>query len=122
MLNQTNIGHNNNKFYIIQVIEHQEIFHVWNRWGRVGENGANSVRQYDEVGDAIKDFEKKFQDKTKNQWENRNKFKPVAGKYTMLDMGDDEEEEVAKVRKKAINILILFMTVEYCRNTVTPEF
>lgn len=35
MLNQTNIGHNNNKFYVIQVIKANQSFYSWNRWGRV---------------------------------------------------------------------------------------
>ena len=36
MLNQTNIGNNNNKYYIIQVLKHQNgTFLTWNRWGRV---------------------------------------------------------------------------------------
>lgn len=35
MLNQTNIGHNNNKFYVIQVIQANNRFYSWNRWGRV---------------------------------------------------------------------------------------
>lgn len=35
MLNQTNIGHNNNKFYVIQVIKEDDQFYSWNRWGRV---------------------------------------------------------------------------------------
>ena len=35
MLNQTNIGHNNNKYYVIQVIEANGRFYAWNRWGRV---------------------------------------------------------------------------------------
>ncbi|XP_053152143.1 protein mono-ADP-ribosyltransferase PARP3 isoform X2 [Hemicordylus capensis] len=35
MLNQTNIGYNNNKFYIIQLIEQNGSYSCWNRWGRV---------------------------------------------------------------------------------------
>lgn len=34
-LNQTNIGNNNNKFYIIQLLEDGGRFACWNRWGRV---------------------------------------------------------------------------------------
>ena len=34
MLNQTNIGNNNNKFYIIQVLNVGQ-YYAWNRWGRV---------------------------------------------------------------------------------------
>ena len=39
------------------------------------------------------DFKKKFQDKTKNKWEQRDNFKAQAGKYTLLEMGEDEEDE-----------------------------
>lgn len=34
-LNQTNIGNNNNKFYVIQLLEEGGHFFCWNRWGRV---------------------------------------------------------------------------------------
>jgi len=36
MLNQTNIGQNNNKFYVIQMLQGAfQMYYVWNRWGRV---------------------------------------------------------------------------------------
>lgn len=35
MLNQTNIGHNNNKFYVIQVLTSGTKHYCWTRWGRV---------------------------------------------------------------------------------------
>jgi len=35
MLNQTNIGNNNNKYYVIQVIQSGGQYYSWNRWGRV---------------------------------------------------------------------------------------
>lgn len=35
MLNQTNIGHNNNKFYVNQLINGTKQYYTWNRWGRV---------------------------------------------------------------------------------------
>lgn len=34
-LNQTNISANNNKFYIIQLIQHGGAYSTWSRWGRV---------------------------------------------------------------------------------------
>lgn len=34
-LNQTNVGSNNNKLYIIQLLEEGDRFACWNRWGRV---------------------------------------------------------------------------------------
>ncbi|EGW13134.1 Poly [ADP-ribose] polymerase 2, partial [Cricetulus griseus] len=60
MLNQTNLQFNNNKYYLIQLLEDdaQRNFSVWMR----------------------------FLDKTKNHWENRENFEKVPGKYDMLQM------------------------------------
>ena len=41
---------------------------------------------------AEKEFTKKFTDKTKNKWEERDQFTPVAGKYTLLEMDDDDDD------------------------------
>ena len=35
---------------------------------------------------AAQDFEKKFQDKTKNKWANRADFKAAEGKYTLVEI------------------------------------
>lgn len=40
---------------------------------------------------GVKDFKKKFTDKTKNKWENRANFEPAPGKYTLLEMDDDDD-------------------------------
>ncbi|PAA86004.1 hypothetical protein BOX15_Mlig030036g2 [Macrostomum lignano] len=97
MLNQTNIGQNNNKFYVIQVLERGSVYYAFNRWGRVGEPGQKSLKQFGSAAAAIADFEKKFSDKTRNKWADRAKFSPVKGKYTLLEMSyDDEEDDTAK--------------------------
>jgi len=57
-----------------------------------GEPGANDLKGPMLLANAETNFNKKFQDKTKNKWEDREKFKAVAGKYTLLEMGDDEDE------------------------------
>lgn len=87
-LNQTNIGGNNNKFYIIQVLAGGGKFYSWNRWGRVGEPGQNKLQPAPNADAAIKDFESKFHDKTKNRWENRDSFEKVAGKYMLVETED----------------------------------
>lgn len=45
MLNQTNLQFNNNKYYLIQLLEDdaQRNFSVWMRWGRVGKMGQHSL-------------------------------------------------------------------------------
>ncbi len=48
---------------------------------------------------AVAAFEKKFYDKTKNQWAQRAKFmtnKQGHGKYTMIEVGDDDEEDLVR--------------------------
>ncbi|XP_028374319.2 protein mono-ADP-ribosyltransferase PARP3 isoform X2 [Phyllostomus discolor] len=98
-LNQTNIGSNNNKFYIIQLLEDGDRFFCWNRWGRVGEVGQSKLSPFDSLDDAKKDFEKKFRDKTKNSWAERDHFVAHPGKYTLIEVqGEDETQEaVVKV-------------------------
>ncbi|KAM9859765.1 protein mono-ADP-ribosyltransferase PARP3 isoform 1-T2 [Aulostomus maculatus] len=94
MLNQTNIGHNNNKFYVIQVIKLNKKYYSWNRWGRVGEVGQSKLNTFDGVEKAVKDFEKKFKDKTKNNWSDRVNFVSHPGKYTLIEVDGDQDVEV----------------------------
>ena len=94
MLNQTNIGQNNNKYYVIQMLRRGVKLYVWNRWGRVGEPGQHAMKgPFGSVDAAAKEFCKKFKDKTRNDWEEREKFCPVPGKYTLLEMDDDDSDE-----------------------------
>ncbi|XP_029455379.1 protein mono-ADP-ribosyltransferase PARP3 isoform X2 [Rhinatrema bivittatum] len=100
MLNQTNIGHNNNKFYIIQLINNQGKYFCWNRWGRVGEVGQSKLSPLPSLDAAKKDFEKKFKDKTRNDWQNRDAFVAHPGKYTMIEVQQDDQEEGGEVMVK----------------------
>jgi len=94
MLNQTNIKNNNNKFYQIQLIETGPgNYVVFQRWGRVGENGRGSSNRFGKVDKAIACFEKKFKEKTKNDWSDRENFRPVSGKYTMIDVSYESDDE-----------------------------
>lgn len=56
-----------------------------------GESGQNAVKRFPSQEAAEKDFCKKFHDKTRNDWEDRAKFKPVTGKYTLIEMGEEDE-------------------------------
>lgn len=64
-----------------------------------GESGQSALKRYPTPEQAVKDFEKKFKDKTKNNWADRASFQPVAGKYTLIEMdGEEEDEEVQQTR------------------------
>ncbi|XP_043846197.1 protein mono-ADP-ribosyltransferase PARP3 [Dromiciops gliroides] len=100
-LNQTNIGNNNNKFYLIQLLDENGQYRCWNRWGRVGEKGQYSQKPFTSLDEAKRDFEKKFWEKTKNHWANRDNFVPQKGKYTLIDLqaedGEEDQEVMVKV-------------------------
>ncbi|KAI8917773.1 poly polymerase catalytic domain-containing protein [Powellomyces hirtus] len=97
MLNQTEIKNNNNKFYVIQVLKSDtsDVYYAWTRWGRVGAKGQMSGMNPTSKERAISEFHKKFHDKTRNQWEDRDNFEKVPGKYFLIEreFGDDPEDE-----------------------------
>ncbi|CAI8050123.1 Poly [ADP-ribose] polymerase 2 [Geodia barretti] len=101
MLNQTNLKNNNNKFYLLQLLKDNKTGHysTWFRWGRVGKTGQHQLTPFKADLESAKDsFRKKFQDKTHNEWDERESFVKKAGKYDMLAMDykatvEEEEEE-----------------------------
>ncbi|GAA6087185.1 poly [ADP-ribose] polymerase 2 isoform X2 [Tachysurus ichikawai] len=101
MLNQTNLQFNNNKYYLIQLLQDDQakIYSVWMRWGRVGKVGQNTLVPCGADLAKAKDvFMKKFFDKTKNEWTQRANFEKVAGKYDMVFVDyspKDNEENMA---------------------------
>ena len=61
MLNQTNIGANNNKFYRMQLLQEGPDDHwLWTRWGRVGDKGQTQLQGPFDADVGLKEFQKKF--------------------------------------------------------------
>ncbi|XP_009618006.1 poly [ADP-ribose] polymerase 2 [Nicotiana tabacum] len=108
ILNQTNVGNNNNKFYIIQVLENDNggNFLVYTRWGRVGAKGGTKINgPYTSADAATSEFESKFYDKTKNYWSNRKDFVCQPKQYTWLEMDYDETGKESSVQELSNSIL-----------------
>src|SRR5690606_19353370 len=104
MLNQTNISHNNNKFYLLQVLVHDadKSCGAWFRWGRVGAVGQSKWEPCgNDLARAKALFEQKFLAKSATEWSERDPtFVPPAGKYTYLERDytvKDVEEELKAV-------------------------
>ncbi|KAL9618398.1 MAG: hypothetical protein Q9160_006906 [Pyrenula sp. 1 TL-2023] len=93
-LNQTNVGDNNNKFYFLQLLESGDgsEYFTHTRWGRVGEPGQNKTMGPEYLDEALKDFEKKFKDKTGHEWADRNE-PPKTKKYTFIEKSYGEDDE-----------------------------
>ncbi|ROW01882.1 hypothetical protein VMCG_05573 [Cytospora schulzeri] len=109
-LNQTNAGHNNNKFYRIQLlINPANHCQTWTRWGRVGERGQSSTLGNGSLSDAKTQFEKKFKDKTGLTWENRT-ADPKPKKYVFLEKcyqpesDDDDVKPAGEANEKGAEI------------------
>lgn len=102
-LNRTDSGANNNKFYIIQLLEGPKSgeFSTWTRWGRVGENGQTAHLKASSFDQALSTFEKKFKDKSGLSWDKRNDA-PKKNKYTYLERSyeDDSDKQSKKDKVK----------------------
>lgn len=48
--------------------------------------------------DAKKDFTKKFWEKTKNKWEERDRFVAQPNKYTLIEVQGEAESQEAVVK------------------------
>lgn len=107
MLNQTNIGNNNNKFYVIQMLQddvNKSKYFCFTRWARVGLVGQMKLEEFNSIEGAKKAFESKFWDKTKNRWADicaGHEFKTVAGKYTLIEIDHGAADDDAAARPPA---------------------
>jgi len=90
-LNQTNVMSNNNKFYIIQILQsdsNTDACYVFTRWGRVGVKGQNSNIGPWPRNLSINEYVSKLNEKT------------LRGNYRKIDLNyeneDDKKDEETK--------------------------
>ncbi|KAI4216721.1 MAG: hypothetical protein LQ349_009091, partial [Xanthoria aureola] len=103
-LNQTNIGGNNNKFYRLQLLHKakDDTYFTHTRWGRVGDFGQmKTMGPFDSLEPALKEFDKKFKDKSGHKWEDRGE-PAKKGKYTFIERSyeDDSDDEKPTTKKE----------------------
>jgi len=94
LLNQTNVGANNNKFYRIQVLQDtkKKEFYCWTHWGRVGAAGQHNLQPHYSQEAAENEFKSKFKSKSGVHYDLKDShdWKPVVGKYTLVDTEEQE--------------------------------
>ncbi|KAI8983179.1 PARP-domain-containing protein [Trametes punicea] len=103
MLNQTNVGKNANKFYVLQLLHpigNNFGCILFTRWGRVGENGQWQKKGPWQPPVAILEFKKQFKAKTGVNWEDRVGMVPKKGKYVWLERSYDDEDDAKDSLKK----------------------
>ncbi|KAI0641208.1 poly polymerase catalytic domain-containing protein [Trametes meyenii] len=98
MLNQTDLGKNANKFYVLQLLHpigNSGNCVLFTRWGRVGENGQSQKKGPWPPATAVNEFKKQFKAKAGVDWEARVGMAPKKGKYVWLERSYDDEDDSA---------------------------
>ncbi|KAI0757807.1 poly polymerase catalytic domain-containing protein [Daedaleopsis nitida] len=96
MLNQTEIGKNANKYYVLQLLHpigNQNDCVLFTRWGRVGEPGRTQVKGPWGSSRAVEEFKKQFRSKTLTDWERRVGMVQKKDKYVWLERSYDDEDD-----------------------------
>ncbi|KAI9294034.1 PARP-domain-containing protein [Neoconidiobolus thromboides FSU 785] len=94
MLNQTNLGQNNNKFFVLQLlVDTKNNYYVWARWGRVGVNGQTSLDKFNQnLDQAISKFTSKFFAKSGNRWQ-VFPYTHRSGKYFVMERDYEDDDD-----------------------------
>ncbi|KAH9913415.1 PARP-domain-containing protein [Fomitopsis serialis] len=95
--NQTDIGKNANKFYVLQVLHpvgNEANCTLFTRWGRVGENGQQQKKPGMSASAAVSAFKAQFKAKAAVNWEQRHGMVAKKGKYQWIErIFEDEGQE-----------------------------
>ncbi len=96
-LNQSNIQNNNNKFYILQILQSESnpnnlVF--FTRWGRVGVPGQQAAIPCMNSMAAIHEYNKKLRDKLNGG------YREVAMNYEADEKQEKKEQKKQAVKKK----------------------
>ena len=87
----SDLKNNNNKFYIIQILQldtNGNDFSLWTRWGRVGYDGQFAKQKFNNIEGAKASYKKKYTEK-------------VSKGYTAIEINyDDDDEEKEKEKEK----------------------
>lgn len=72
-----------NMFYRLQVLHDvfRNVWILWTRWGRIGEDGQYQATPFPRTADAEKEFFNIFKSKSSNEWAHRKDFVKTKGKY-----------------------------------------
>lgn len=95
MLSFSDITANLNKFYRLQIVDVRgdgKLFTFFSRWGRVGESGNWTSTPQAGLAAAKDAWQKKWKDKTKTDWKDRENFVKKPGAYSPIDFEEDVEE------------------------------
>ena len=99
VLNKTDVKYGSsgyNNFYILQVGFNagQQLWVLFNRYGRVGEDGMYQTTPYQNKDEAVAEFKKIFKSKTGNEW--GKDFEEKTKKYKVVDVSKRKVKDPLK--------------------------
>jgi predicted DNA-binding WGR domain protein len=80
-------------FYRMQIIKHKSkanLYFLFTRWGRVGDDGQYQLTPYSTFDECRKEFVKVFREKTGNAWKDTDQFEVKPKKYTLIRLNERE--------------------------------
>jgi poly [ADP-ribose] polymerase 2/3/4 len=126
ILNQTDVIANKNKFYIMQLLKNGKQYIHYVRYGRIGEPGKISYKNFNLEDEGKHAFQKQFKAKTGNKWE--ADFCPHVGKYFMAhvtyedelkDIDTDKEIDMeSTLNQRTQYIMKLFTDIDTIKQTL----
>lgn len=97
-LGLTDIQSKKNSYYKMQILkhDHRETYHLFRSWGRIGTTiGGNKLERMS-LEECIEQFESLYEEKTGNEWKNREHFVKVPNCMYPIDI-DHGDQEVASL-------------------------
>ncbi|PRP82587.1 hypothetical protein PROFUN_04892 [Planoprotostelium fungivorum] len=124
-----------NSFWTCQVLEHDKhpnTYRIFRRWGRVGETGNSTVKEFSSAASAKGFFIDQYVDKTGNDWDTRHNFEKVAGKFYPVDVdyGNDDDDKAdtkmldvhdskgSKLPRRVQDVISLMFDIEMMKSTL----
>ncbi|XP_077279950.1 poly-(ADP-ribose) polymerase isoform X2 [Temnothorax americanus] len=97
-LGLTDIQSKKNSYYKLQILKHdnQERYHLFRSWGRIGTTIGGNKLEGMSLEECIEQFESLYEEKTGNQWKNRENFVKMARFMYPIDI-DHGDQEVASL-------------------------
>jgi poly [ADP-ribose] polymerase len=97
------VGEGFSKYYVLQLIRNTRgphtYFTLFRKWGKTGQSWSRDSmhEDYTNVADAIAEFVKQFEQKTRNKFENvLHGFVKKANGYNLVDQYEDEDDNNLK--------------------------
>ncbi|KAM0731843.1 Poly [ADP-ribose] polymerase [Formica fusca] len=97
-LGLTDIQSKKNSYYKLQILKHDKLerYHLFRSWGRIGTTIGGNKLEGMALEDCIEQFESLYEEKSGNQWKNRQHFVKMPNLMYPIDL-DHGDQEVASL-------------------------